>query len=121
LQPNSGNICDVYDGLQYKKWKNFLNEPANVSFLVNTDGVAIFRSSKFSIWPVWIVINELPKSQRYVLFMYILYHNYNYVFRFLRKNMLLAGVWYSKDKPTMTTFLKPIIEEINELYVHGNA
>ena len=53
--------------------------------------------------------------------MYILYHNYNYVFRFLRKNMLLAGVWYSKDKPTMTTFLKPIIEEINELYVHGNA
>ena len=121
LQPNSGNICDVYDGLQYKKWKYFLNEPANVSFLLNTDGVAIFRSSKFSIWPVWIVINELPKSQRYVLFMYILYHNYNYVFRFLRKNMLLAGVWYSKDKPTMTTFLKPIIEEINELYVHGNA
>jgi hypothetical protein len=104
LQPNSGNICDVYDGLQYKKWKNFLNEPANVSFLVNTDGVAIFRSSKFSIWPVWIVINELPKSQR-----------------FLRKNMLLAGIWYSKVKPTMTTFLKPIIEEINELYTHGNV
>ena len=36
------------------------------------------------------------------------------------KNMLLAGIWYSKDKPTMTTFLKPIIEEINELYTHGN-
>ena len=70
LQPNSGNICDVYDGLQYKKWKNFLNEPANVSFLLNTDGVAIFRSSKFSIWPVWIVVNELSKSQRYVLYVY---------------------------------------------------
>jgi hypothetical protein len=35
--------------------------------------------------------------------------------------MLLAGVWYSRDKPTMTTFLKPIIDEINELYVHGNV
>lgn len=33
--------------------------------------------------------------------------------------MLLAGVWYSKDKPTMTTFLKPIVEEINSLYTQG--
>lgn len=66
LQPNSGNVCDVHDGLQYKKWQCFLREQANVSLLLNTDGVAIFRSSKFSIWPVWIVINELPKSQRYV-------------------------------------------------------
>ena len=65
LRPNSGNISDVYDGVQYKKWEHFLNEQAHVSLLLNTDGVAIFRSSKFSIWPVWIVINELPKSQRY--------------------------------------------------------
>ena len=65
VRPNSEKICDVYDGVQYRKWKNFLNEPANVSLLLNTDGVAIFRSSKCSIWPVWIVINELPKSQRY--------------------------------------------------------
>lgn len=35
--------------------------------------------------------------------------------------MLLAGVWYSKDKPTMTTFLKPIVEEINSLYTQGKV
>jgi hypothetical protein len=64
--------------------------------------VAIFRSSKYSVWPIWIVINELPKNQR-----------------FLRKNMLLGGMWYSKEKPTMTTFLKPILDEINMLYRKG--
>ena len=31
---------------------------------LNTDGVAIFRSSKTSVWPVWLVINELPKGMR---------------------------------------------------------
>ena len=65
LHPNlTDNICDVYDGVQYRKWKTFLDNPTNISLLLNTDGVAIFRSSKFSIWPVWIVINELPKCQR---------------------------------------------------------
>ena len=32
--------------------------PANVSLLCSTDGVAIFKSSKFSLWPVWVVIND---------------------------------------------------------------
>ena len=39
-----------------------------------------------------------------------------YISRFLGKNMLLGGMWYSKEKQTMTTFLKPIIDEINTLY-----
>lgn len=64
-RPSDQNIQDIYDGEKYQKWQGFLNETAHISFLLNTDGVAIFRSSKFSVWPVWIVINELPKSQRY--------------------------------------------------------
>lgn len=62
--PSSPNIRDIYDGKQYKKWNVFLKTPAHISLLLNTDGVAIFRSSKSSVWPVWIVINELPKHQR---------------------------------------------------------
>ena len=34
-------------------------------FLCNTDGVAIFKSSKCSLWPIWIVINELPPMVYY--------------------------------------------------------
>ena len=40
-----GTIQDVYDGIEYKKHSVFLSNPANISFICNTDGVAIFRSS----------------------------------------------------------------------------
>ena len=61
-----GVIQDVYDGEQYMKHSGFLSNPANVSLTCNTDGVAIFRSSSVSIWPVWLALNELPKAMRYV-------------------------------------------------------
>ena len=59
-------ILDVYDGEGYAKHKEFLSHPANISLLLNTDGVSVFRSSKATLWPVWIVINELPKRKRYL-------------------------------------------------------
>ena len=62
----AGVISDIVDGAVYKEHSAFLDNPANVSFTLNTDGVSIFRSSSTSIWPVWLVINELPAEQRYV-------------------------------------------------------
>lgn len=64
-QPSSGNIRDIYDGQSYKVHFDFLSNLAHISLLLNTDGVAIFRSYKFNIWPIWIVINELPKKITY--------------------------------------------------------
>ena len=63
-----GVFRDVYDGVEYRKHSEFLSHPAHVSLLLNTDGVAIFRSSAVSIWPVWVMINELPRAVRYVVF-----------------------------------------------------
>lgn len=37
----------------------------HISLQINTDGVALFRSSTFSIWPVYYIINELPPNCRY--------------------------------------------------------
>lgn len=39
-------ISDVYDGVEYKK-NIHLNEVGNISFIVNTDGVAIIFISIF--------------------------------------------------------------------------
>lgn len=75
---------------------------ANVSFIMNTDGVAIFHSSKVSLWPVWLAINELPPA-----------------LRFSKCNMLLAGLWFAKAKPVMSSYLRPIVEEVNHLYSTG--
>ena len=64
-----GHVCginDVYDGEGYQKHALYLSHPAHVSLLLNTDGVALYRSSKVSIWPVWAVVNELPPTLRYI-------------------------------------------------------
>ena len=40
------------------------NYPTTLSLLMNSDGVDVFKSSKFSMWPVLFMINELPFSER---------------------------------------------------------
>lgn len=66
-----GVLQDVYDGQEYQihtKPGGFLSEkyPANLSLMLNTDGVQLYNSSTTSIWPVWMVINELPPQARLV-------------------------------------------------------
>ena len=61
------NIEDVYDGSLYQGkfgLGGFLAEKCNLSVKLNTDGVAIFRSSQFGVWPLFLLINELPPSLR---------------------------------------------------------
>ena len=61
----AGSISDVYDGELYRKHAVFVSQPANVTLLLNTDGVSVFRSSKATLWPVWLIVNELPRRLRY--------------------------------------------------------
>ena len=64
------NIEDVYDGSLYQGKSGpggFLSEPYNISVKLNTDGVAIFRSSQFGVWPLFFLVNELPPSLRYTI------------------------------------------------------
>ena len=61
---HSGILEDIYDGREYVKHKDSLGQPENVSLSCNTDGVALFRSSTTSLWPVWLAVNELPKEVR---------------------------------------------------------
>ena len=60
----SGCVCDVFDGEEYKKHQDFLGQPGNVSLLLNTDGIKMFNSSTVDLWPIWLVVNELPPSER---------------------------------------------------------
>ena len=61
------NIEDVYDGTLYKDHfqpGGLLARQLNMSFKLNTDGVAVFKSSKFGVWPLFLSINELPPHLR---------------------------------------------------------
>ena len=75
---NPDAIEDIQDGLLYKKhfgsdgfFKGVSDEKKkaeiHISFQLFTDGVALFRSSKYSIWPVYLVVNELPPNCRYAM------------------------------------------------------
>ena len=94
------NLCDTLtDGILYKKFiRSFPeNERQNiVTATFNTEGSPVFKSSKFSIWPIQLIINELP-------------------FRVRSSNPIVCGLWFGKDKPKMNIFLKPFVEYMNKL------
>ena len=94
------NIEDVYDGKLYKELSanGLLSCKDNISFLMNTDGVPVFKSSKVSIWPLYFIINELDYNKRIA-----------------RENMLFAGLWFGEKKPAMWTFLRPYMSALKEL------
>lgn len=57
---------DICDGAVYQKLvaTGFLSQLTNLSLMLNTDGVPVFKSSSFSFWPLHLVINELPFGMR---------------------------------------------------------
>ena len=95
---------NCYDGSEYKKHCNpgILDFQHNVSLLWNTDGVHVFKSSKFSIWPLSFVINEFPFGKRTK-----------------RENMLFAGLSFGDTKPFMLTFLQPFHSSLRKLETEG--
>ena len=90
---DKNGICDIYDGELYKKLlqhPEVLSSSHNLSFIWNTDGVPVFESSNFSLWPLYLVVNELSPKKR-----------------FSKDNMILAGLWFGSSKPAMWIYLKP--------------
>lgn len=103
--PNCLNIRDIVDGTEYKKYKQsggFLTNEDNLTLLFNTDGISLYKSSKVNIWPVFLAINELPPNERFV-----------------KKNMILWGLWQGKGKPRFSTFFEVFTEDLITLKHEG--
>ncbi|XP_074100574.1 uncharacterized protein LOC141528425 [Cotesia typhae] len=100
-RPNiHNNITDIFDGELYKTWTDngFLSNPNNISFTWYTDGVPVFKSSKISVWPIYLTINELPFEDRKKNF-----------------NTLLLGLWCGDKKPHFNSFFyafRPVFESL---------
>eukprot|EP00732_Lithocolla_globosa_P001596 Lithocolla_globosa_v1_NODE_817_length_3237_cov_73.340981.p1 type:complete len:998 gc:universal NODE_817_length_3237_cov_73.340981:3077-84(-) len=86
------DIEDIYDGENWTKI-SFLTEYGNLAFGFNTDGVQLFKSSKWGIWPVHVVCYDQPPEIRY-----------------LPENMILVGIWFGTEKPCMNILLEPLVD-----------
>ena len=98
-------ITDILDGGLYQELRrpgNFLSDNNNFSLIFNTDGVPLYTSSGISIWPVYLVINELPPNQR-----------------FSKKNMVLWGTWQGQGKPAFQSFFQVFVKDMVDLKLNG--
>lgn len=92
---------DVVNGFVYKQFveQNVIGEN-DISIQWNVDGVSLYNSSKISMWPILVTINELKYRTR-------------------KNNVMLCGIWYGAKKPCMNLFLKPFITELLDLRNEG--
>ncbi len=65
-------LRDVYDGNIYQNLLkssigNDIKSGEAFTFLLNTDGISLSQKSKSTIWPVILVINELPIEIRFCI------------------------------------------------------
>lgn len=98
LQSEEYGINGVRKGEMYQTLPNFTTN--DISLLWNCDGIPMFKSSSFSLWPIRCVINELQPNVRF-------------------KNIILAGVWFGRGKPDMSTYLKQFVDDILKINSHG--
>jgi len=80
---DSNDLKDIRDGILYKKILqledgHLFKQGRAFTFLINTDGISFCKKSKLAIWPVYIVINELPIHSRFSIDNVILAGKFTY-------------------------------------------
>lgn len=98
-ETKSGMIGDIYDGKVFKETKLRHPDTIILPLTFNLDGASVSNSSKLSMWPILLYQNYLPPKMR-----------------FMKDNILLAGVICSTKKPDLSKFILPFIIEMNQLY-----
>ena len=97
---NCETVNDVTTSSLYKELITRHGFSSNdISLTWNTDGILVFKSSKFSIWPLQASLNQLPMHLR-------------------AKNVLLMGLWFG-EKTNINTLFKPFVKESTKLQQGG--
>ncbi|XP_077552509.1 uncharacterized protein LOC144166948 [Haemaphysalis longicornis] len=98
---HSDVLSDTSDGTMYR---DFVEATADVghriSFTLNADGAPLFKSSNTSIWPIQLIVNEIPAAER-------------------MKRPVLAALWFGREKPPMEMFQDAFVEDMKKLSTCG--
>lgn len=94
------DICDIMDGECYQHL--LLAEQGNnfITLTMNVDGVSPNRGSALSIWPLFLVINEIEKAKRFAL-----------------ENLIVGGIWPGPSKPSREQMFLFVADIVNQLKV----
>lgn len=95
-----GLSYDVQDITQSNQYHKLSVAQDDVTLTFNTDGVPLYDSSKVGIWPLLVMVNEIPYKQRI-------------------EKLMLAALWFGPKKPNMNCFLIPFVKTMNELSSTG--
>lgn len=97
-------ISDVHDCIQYKKLsqKYAGNQTKIISFVVSTDGVALYKSSKESLWAIQLYLNSLKPTRRY-----------------LPNSIIVVAIHVGNKKPNMKNLFFPLMTEIERINCAG--
>ena len=94
-------LQDMHDGKALADLMSpgrFLSIPQNTGLVLSTDGVPIFKSSKGSLWPVYLMLTSIAPHLRTKV-----------------ENLIVASLWFGPTKPNMNCMLKPILQSISQL------
>lgn len=88
----SDSMCDITEAKLYTDMRaaGTLGS-SDVTINLNTDGSPVFSSSGASIWPIQMIVNELPPALRF-------------------QNCTLMGLWFGKEHPCMSLFLEKFVD-----------
>lgn len=90
-------FTDIADGSLYRSIRKQMNMMwSDVTLSFNCDGAPVFNSSKSTIWPIQVVVNELPVLIRW-------------------QNVLITGLWFARAHPPMDVFIAQFVSEINSI------
>ena len=102
-------LCDIYDGQIWKQFQYinnipFLATPHNLALMLNIDWFCPFKHSPYSVGAIYIVIANLPRSER-----------------FKKENVILVGLIPGPSEPPLhiNSYLDPLVEELIALYTMG--
>ncbi len=103
----SGMLGDIYDG---RVWNEFLNDkqfllaPHNLGLILNVDWFNPFKHSPYSVGAIYLVLLNLPRSERYKV-----------------ENVLLVGLLPGPTEPhlNLNTYLDPLVDELIVLWNDG--
>lgn len=98
-------IEDVWDASVLQELSvpgRYFSDKRNLALSLSTDGVPLYKSSRISMWPVYLIIQNLPINVRVNA-----------------ENVILSALWVGPTKPSMKILLDPVVSSLQHLERSG--